>query len=421
MDGKIVRRYLRVVKRWWWLLVLSAVVPMAVSYYFASKQLDLYRAEATIIVATSLQNADPDPWQMSLSDALVDACAEMVRQGPVIEAVIERLGLKRTPEQLAAQIGTSVHLGAHLLEIQVTDTNPQVAALTANTLADELIRRSPASGGSDPAQQEFIRGQLENLQNKIEQISEDIRELSDSFVDLTSTAELEEAQDRIAALEEVKFTYQATYADLLALYRSASSNVLSLFDPAVIPQWPVPSRTKLIVAVAGPAGLGLALGVIFLIEYLDTSLRWEGDGVQSIMKVSRYLEDPVVAVGCLLAAGLAETLAVWADPRLGLILHGLVLLALFFYAAFDSEGKVGRLCLVLALVPLIRIALVTALSTSLSTTTMLLLITFLVLKELASTLEGRWQVFGRFLSIAIVPLLITFFTTAAIRTIDILR
>ena len=36
-------------------------------------------------------------------------------------------------------------------------------------------------------------------------------------------------------------------------------------------------------AVAGVAGLGLALGAVFLIEFLDTSLRWEGDGVQSIL------------------------------------------------------------------------------------------------------------------------------------------
>jgi succinoglycan biosynthesis transport protein ExoP len=35
--------------------------------------------------------------------------------------------------------------------------------------------------------------------------------------------------------------------------------------------------------VAGAAGLGLALGAAFLIEYLDTSLRWEGTGVQSIL------------------------------------------------------------------------------------------------------------------------------------------
>jgi succinoglycan biosynthesis transport protein ExoP len=280
-----IRKYLRVVKRWWWLLVVSAVIPMAVSYYFTSEQPDLYQAKATVMVGANLQNPDPDPWQMNLANTLVAAYAELIRQGPFVEAVIERLGLERTPEQLAAQIGTRIYSGAQLLEIQVTDTNPQAAALIANALADELIRRSPASGGSDPEQQEFIRGQLEELQAKIGTVSGEISDLIASLAELRSAAEIQDAQDRIAALEEAKSTYQATYAGLLDSYRAESPNVVSLFDPAVVPQRPIPNKTKSVVAVAGAAGLGLALGAIFLMEYLDTSLRWEGDGVQSLLEL----------------------------------------------------------------------------------------------------------------------------------------
>jgi len=284
MDGEI-RKYLGLVKRWWWLLVVSAVVPVAVSYYFASEQPDLYQAKATIMVGTSLQNPDPDLWQINLGNTLATAYAELVKQGPVVEAVIETLGLKRTPGQLAAQIGTRLYSGAQLLEIQVTDTNPEAAALIANALADELIRRSPASGGNDPEQQEFIRGQLEDLRVKIEGVSEQVNDLTTSLSEFTSAAEIQEAQSRIAALEGVKSTYQVAYVGLLDSYSAESPNVLSLFDPAVVPQWPIPSKARLIVAVAGAAGLGLALGAVFLMEYLDTSLRWEGDGVQSIQEL----------------------------------------------------------------------------------------------------------------------------------------
>jgi succinoglycan biosynthesis transport protein ExoP len=280
-----IRKYLRLVKRWWWLLIVGAVIPMALSYYFVSQQPDLYQAKATIMVGTSLLNPDPDLLQMNLSSTLAAAYAELVRQGPFTEAVIERLGLERTPEQLAEQIATGIRSGAQLLELYVTDTNPQAAALIANALADELIRRSPASGGRDPEQQEFIRSQLEALQVKIKVGGEQIDELTASLSGLTSAAELQDAQDRIAALEEVKVTYQTTYANLLDSYVAESPNVLSLFEPAVVPRWPMPSKTKLIVAVAGAAGLGLALGAIFLMEYLDTALQWEGDGAQSILEM----------------------------------------------------------------------------------------------------------------------------------------
>jgi capsular exopolysaccharide synthesis family protein len=286
MDIEI-RKYLRLVSRWWWLLLLGVILPMAVSYYFASQESDLYQAKATIVVGTSIfQDPDPDTRQLSLSNTLAAAYAELVRQGPVTGAVIERLGLDRTPEQLATQIATGIRSGAQLLEIYVTDTNPQAAALIANALADELIRRSPASGASDPAQQEFIRKQLEELQGKIERIGEQIDELTASLSELTSAADIQDVQGRIGSLEDVRLTYHATYANLLDSYGAEASNLLSFFEPAVVPQWPMPSKTKLIVAVAGAAGLVLVLIAIFLIEYLDTSVRWEGRGAQAILELA---------------------------------------------------------------------------------------------------------------------------------------
>jgi len=285
MDNRGIREYLRLIKRWWWLLVVSVVIPMGISYYFASQQTPLYQARVTIMVGTNLQNPDPDRGQMDLSNTLAAAYAELVRQGPIVEPVIEMLGLARTPDQLAAQISTWVHSGAQLLEIMVTDANPEAAALIANALADALIRRSPASGGSDPEQQDFIRGQLEELQAKIRSISDEINTLTASLSGLTSAAEIQGVQDRIAALEEVKSLYQTSYASLFDLYRAESPNVLSLFDPAVVPQWPIPRKTKLVVGVGGIAGLGLALCVTFLIEYLDTSVRWERDGARAVLEL----------------------------------------------------------------------------------------------------------------------------------------
>jgi len=279
-----IRKYLRLVKRWWWLLLVGAMIPMAVSYYFAAQKPDQYQAKATIMVGTSVfQDPDPDTRQMDLSSTLSAAYAEFVRQGPVTEAVIDRLGLQRTPERLATQIGTVIRSGAQLLEIYVTDTNPEAAALIANALADELVRRSPASGGSDPEQQEFIRSQLQELQQKIANTGQQVDELTSSLSELTSAVEIQDAQERIDALEQVKSTYQTTYANLLDSYSQESPNVLSIFEPASVPQWPIPRKTNLIVAVAGAAGFGLGLSAIFLMEYMDTSLRWEGSGAQSVL------------------------------------------------------------------------------------------------------------------------------------------
>jgi len=283
MNRREVRHYLRLARRWWWLLIVSILIPTVTSYYLFSKRPNLYQASVTVMVGSALRDPNPDMREVNLSNTLANAYAEVVTRGPVTEAVIERLGLDRTPDKLASQIKTVVHSGAYLLEIQVTDTDPEVAALIANALADELIRRSPASSSVDPKQEEFIRNQLDELQTKIGVLDKEIADLTDALADLTSAAEIQDAQDRIAKLDEVKSLYQSTYAGLLEVYRADAPNVLSVFDPAVPPKWPLPSRIRLVVAVAGGAGLALALAAIFLMDYLDTSFQWEGNGGQAVL------------------------------------------------------------------------------------------------------------------------------------------
>ena len=283
MGNQTVRQYLRIILRWWWLLIISTTIPMGISYHFASQQPDLYQAKATLVVGASVfEDPDPNRSQIDLSNTLAAAYAELVKQRPVTQAVIERLGLERSYQNLASQIGTNIRSGAQLLEIQVVDTNPEAAALIANALADELIRRSPSSG-QDPQQQEFIRTQMEELQVKIKDIGKRIEDLSASLSGLTSAAEIQDTEGRIEALENVKSRYQSTYADLSDSYHAESPRDLSLFEPAIAPGAPIPSKTYFIVAIAGAAGVGLAISAILLMEYLDTSLRWEEDSTHSVL------------------------------------------------------------------------------------------------------------------------------------------
>ena len=270
------RRYLMVVKRWWWLLIIGAIIPAIVSYYFTSQQPALYQARVTLMVGTTLQSSNPDTRAMQTSNSLAQAYAELVRYRPITEAVIQRLGLERSHETLASQIVAWVRPNANLLEIRVTDYNPKAAVMIANALAEELIRQSPGSGqGQRQQQQEFIKQQLDELEEKIEKKKAEIAELNDSLADLTSAAEIADTMARIEALEQVASTYRTQYAALLQSYMGDSVNVLSIVEPAVEP-WAVGGKAKMIVAISAGAGLALALGAAFLIEYLDDTVHWDG-------------------------------------------------------------------------------------------------------------------------------------------------
>lgn len=279
MNGESARRYLRLILPWWWLIVLSAIIPAAISYRLVSEQPDLYQARAIVIVGPGvLRDPNPERGEFDLSNTLAAAYAELLTQRSLLEPVIDELGLETDPENLAKQITTRIRSGAQLLEIQVTDTNPEAAAVIANRLADELIRRSPTSEQNTPEEQAFIESQLEDLETKIEKTRAEIDELSDSLAELSSAVEIQETEDQIEALEVVESRYQDTYARLLSVSQEKSPNEVSLFEPALEPTSPLPRRTELITGIAGMAGLGLALSAVVLMDYLDTSLRWHADG-----------------------------------------------------------------------------------------------------------------------------------------------
>ncbi|MDH4138677.1 MAG: hypothetical protein OEW09_18465, partial [Anaerolineae bacterium] len=269
------RQYFNVIKRWWWLLIVGMIIPMSISYHFLSEQPALYQAKVTLMVGTTLQQASPDPGLMRASTSLAQAYTVLVKRQPITQAVIQRLNLERSPEALAQQITAWVNPEAQLLEIMVTDTNPQAATLIANALAEELIRQSPTSVEDSQRQQAFVREQLANLEVKIKDVEGEMRELSDSIPNLTSAAEIEEAQQRLSGLQDVAANYRSTYAALLQSLIDSSTNILTVVEPAIEPTGPVSSRSRLILLVAGAAGLALALGAAFVIEFLDDTLRLE--------------------------------------------------------------------------------------------------------------------------------------------------
>lgn len=297
-----VELYLRLAGRWWWLLILGALIPALASIYITSRQADYYQARATLMVGTSLQNPDPEQREIALANTLANAYARLVREGPITQAVTNRLGLKRQPEQLAGQISTAIYPEAQLLAIMVVDSNPQAAALIANALADELVRRSPSTQEDRQRRRQFIQAQLDELELQIKQMDEDIAQVRSSLVDLTSAAELEEAQKRLSQLETARGNYQATYAGLMSSSGAGSPSVVSILETAVVPTAPLPRRDKLVIAIAAAAGLAMAVAGVVLIEYLDDSVRWEGEAKRRLLdmpvlgaipKISRSRHTPI--------------------------------------------------------------------------------------------------------------------------------
>jgi succinoglycan biosynthesis transport protein ExoP len=267
-------RYFDIIKRWWWLMLVSVALAASASYVYSERQPRIYASRTTLMVGSGIQNPNPNERELGLSRTLAEIYAQLVLRKPIMQAVIDKLGLGMSPEQLASMVQTNVIYGAQLLEINVFDVNPQRARVLADAIANELILQSPTGPRGEQERQGFIQSQLEDLQAKIEKANLQINELEDSILTMTSAVEIAEAQSRLRELEALKSDYQSSYTQLLSYLSDSSVNTLAIVEPASEPTYPVAPNVKRNLAVAAAAGLALAISAIVLLEFFDETLVW---------------------------------------------------------------------------------------------------------------------------------------------------
>jgi capsular exopolysaccharide synthesis family protein len=278
-------RYLEIVKRWWWLVVVSMALAAGASYLYSQQQPRIYASRTTLMVGTSIQSPNPNATELGLSQTLAEIYAQLVTRRPIMQAVIDKLGLKMSPEQLADMIKTDVVSSAQLLEITVLDVNPQRARLLADAVANELILQSPTGPQGNREREAFVQSQLGNLQTKIQNLDQQVKDLEDSMQKMTSAAEISEAQSRLSEFEKLRTTYQDNYAKLLSSLSDSSINRLTIVEPAVEPTYPVAPNVRVNVMVAAAAGLALAVVAIVLLEFFNDTLSWQSGETQSVLGV----------------------------------------------------------------------------------------------------------------------------------------
>jgi succinoglycan biosynthesis transport protein ExoP len=270
-----------VAKRWWWLVIIGVVLSGGPSYYLAKQKQPTYAARTRLMVGSGILSVDPNAQDFGLSLTLAQMYAEMVRMRPITQGVVNRLHLDMGWWELAGRIQPRVIPSAQVLEITVIDHNPEFAALAANAVADELVRQGPSSTGT--INREFINQELAAIQAKIATAQAQMDELSDSLLSLTSAAELEEARARLNELEQLRLSYHSTYVELAGLLNVQSPNSLTVVEPASPSYYPISPNPKKEAILATMAGLALSIAAIFVLEFIDDTLRVQDSGTQSVL------------------------------------------------------------------------------------------------------------------------------------------
>ncbi|HWQ43314.1 MAG TPA: Wzz/FepE/Etk N-terminal domain-containing protein [Desulfosporosinus sp.] len=222
MEEEIeLRRYWDVLRKRWIIVVVLTLIAALVSgfiSFFVIKP--VYQASATLIVGEKASESGKDAGQMLDNNVLLanqqlaKTYAAIAQSRRVEQNVIKDLNLPLTVEGLDSKVLVKQVKTTEILEIQVTDTNPDQAAKIANSMGREFSKA-------------------------------------------------------VIAIKKV--------------------DSVSVVDSAAIPDKSVKPNKALNVLIAFVMGLMASIGLVFLLEYMDNSVKTSSD-------VEKLLGIPVLGV-----------------------------------------------------------------------------------------------------------------------------
>lgn len=284
------RRYISLAWRWLWLIALGVVLAAGVAYLSSSRMLPVYQASTLLLISPS-KAVVMDATALPNSDRLAATYAEMLKRWPVLDEVIARLGLPITSDALAAAISVRPVASTQLIQLSVEDTNPERAALTANEIPKVFIQQNTE------LQTRRFADSKASLQRQIESTQADIAQLQDRIRSLSAAAnpdqnELDRLRRDLQTLQN-SYTSQTTSFEGIRLEEAKQLDTLLVTEEARPPSRPIRPKTAQDTLLAALVGALLALGIVYLVEYLDDVLK-DPDAVKTALGLATLGAVPAV-------------------------------------------------------------------------------------------------------------------------------
>ncbi|HLA86868.1 MAG TPA: polysaccharide biosynthesis tyrosine autokinase [Anaerolineales bacterium] len=283
-DFMELRRVTIIIVRWWWLLVLSIAIGAGIGYAISRGQTPVYLATTTVLVGESIQSSRVDRVDIQVSEALVLTYVEIARRQPVLQGVVTTLNLNESWQNLGRRVTINQIESTQIIEIGVEADSRELAQSIADEIVNQLILLSPSSSESAENQltNSFNREQITNLQERIVNGQKRLAEIETAINNSISEFELTALQQEKTNLEGLIIEWERNYTQLLTLTEPKRDPTrLTVVEPAHSGNRIIRPLVPLNTIVGGGVGMILALGLIFLLDFLDDTYRSLKDFPQS--------------------------------------------------------------------------------------------------------------------------------------------
>jgi capsular polysaccharide biosynthesis protein len=260
----------RLLRRYWLLLLVAAIVPMVAVGAFALQQHATYTAHARILAGASIPRAQAE------ASALVSQVQAIATSRDVVATALRDSRLDRDPDKVLDKIVVTGLGSSAVVDLAYTDADPQVAMTATEALAKAVTTQLDATRiGSLPEVLKNVDNQLTDLATKRAPIAAEAQANPKDPV----------AQNRLAGIDRL-------ISDLAGDRNRLSESAAAAGHATVVamPTKPTQADSKGVPAkLALGVIFGLAMGLV--IAGINETLR---PAVSGASRVSRLLEVPLL-------------------------------------------------------------------------------------------------------------------------------
>jgi non-specific protein-tyrosine kinase len=264
-------QYAEIIWKRLWLILLGTFLSAVVAYIMSSQQPPIYRATSVLQISGNSNEIVSDYRAILAAENLIPTYAKQLVSRSVQREVMEALQL----HEWTSEVSTNAIPDTQLLVLNVEDKDPDRAMKIANLMPVVFMRQDIE------VQQKRLATVEETISQQLAATQADIDATHAAITALRETAAPNQAE--LDRLQNELYEYQAGHATFTHNYQEVRLAQIQIFDPlmiserAILPRTPVKPRIMTNTLLAGVTGAMLAVGVVFLIEYLDNTVKTSED------------------------------------------------------------------------------------------------------------------------------------------------
>ena len=262
------RDYLRVLARRKWTLIVATLVVLGSAVAASLLQVPVYQGTAEVLLQPRSTESlfNPNTGQRTDPARAIQTEIEVLKSGPVKAEVRRKLG--RAPGISAGAVGQT-----DIIRVRARSTDPEQAALVANTYARSYIEFRLRQAVDDllTAGRE-IQAKLDSLQAQIDPLTQQV-----NGADPRARPAVEaRVQPQIDALvsQQALFKQKLDQLQVDAALKTGGAQLVTPASAPIDPVEPQPIRTGVVALIVG---LMFGVGLAFLFDYLDDSIKSKED------------------------------------------------------------------------------------------------------------------------------------------------